>query len=80
MYIHVNTHTSHSYTYNAHIAIHIATCIATFKYLGVIIDNKLTWHQHLENIKSEIKKGTGIQKKCITFCRKIHLSAFFMLF
>ena len=50
------------------------------KYLGVIIDNKLTWHQHIENIKNRINKGLGILKKCITFCRKIHLSAFFMFF
>ena len=50
------------------------------KYLGVIIDNKLTWHQHIENIKNKINKRLGILKKCVTFCRKIHLPAFFMLF
>ena len=46
----------------------------------VIIDNKLTWRQHIENIKNKINKGLGILKKCVTFCRKIHLSAFLMLF
>ena len=29
------------------------------KYLGVIIDNKLTWHQHTENIKNEINERLG---------------------
>ena len=42
------------------------------KYLGVIIDNKLTWHQYIENIKNKINKGLGILKKCITFYRKIN--------
>ena len=26
------------------------------EYLGVIIDNKLTWRQHIENIKNKINK------------------------
>ena len=43
------------------------------KYLGVTIDNKLTWHQHIENIKNKINKGIGILKKMR------HLSAFLML-
>ena len=33
------------------------------KYLGVTIDNKLTWHQHIENIKNKINKGIGILKQ-----------------
>ena len=48
--------------------------------LGVIIDNKLTWHQHIENIKNKINKGLGILKKWVTFCRRKHLSTFLMLF
>ena len=33
------------------------------KYLEVTIDNKVTWHQHIENIKNEINKGIRILKK-----------------
>ena len=32
------------------------------KCLGVTIDNKLTWRQHIENIKNKINKGIGILK------------------
>ena len=32
----------------------------------VIIDNKLTWHQHIENIKNKINKGLGILKKIVS--------------
>ena len=47
------------------------------KYLGVIIDNKLTWRQHIENIKNKINNRLGILKKCVSFCRNMHLSTFY---
>lgn len=34
------------------------------KYLGVTIGNKLTWCQHIENMKNKINKGIGMLKKC----------------
>ena len=40
------------------------------KYLGVTIDNKLTWHQHIENIKNKINKGIGILKKMCQFLQE----------
>ena len=40
------------------------------KYLGVIIDNKLTWCQHIENIKNKIIKGIGILKKMCYFLQE----------
>ena len=49
------------------------------KYLEVIIDNKLTWRQHIENIKNKINKEIRILKKCVTFYGKMHLPAFLML-
>ena len=38
--------------------------------LGVIIDNKLTWCQHIENIKNKIIKGIGILKKICHFLQE----------
>ena len=38
--------------------------------LGVIIDNKLTWCQHIENIKNKIIKGIGILKKMCYFLQE----------
>ena len=40
------------------------------KYLGVTIDNKLTWRQHIENIKNKINKGIGILKKMRPFLQE----------
>ena len=40
------------------------------KYLGVIIDNKLTWRQYIENIKNKINKGLGILKKVRHFLQE----------
>ena len=40
------------------------------KYLGVTLDNKLTWRQHIENTKNKMNKGKGILKKCITYFLK----------
>ena len=40
------------------------------KYLEVTIDNKVTWHQHIENIKNEINKGIRILKKACHLLRE----------
>ena len=47
------------------------------KYLGVTIDNKLTWHQHIENIKNKINKGIGILKKMCHFLQEDTLVSLF---
>ena len=50
------------------------------KYLGVILDNKLTWRQHIENIKSKINKGLRILKKMRHFLKEDTLASLFYAF
>ena len=50
------------------------------KYLGVTIDNKLTWHQHIENIKNKINIGIGILTKMHHFLQEDTLVSFFNAF
>lgn len=33
------------------------------KYLGVLLDNKLTWKPHIESIKSKVTKSVGALAK-----------------
>ena len=40
------------------------------KYLGVIIDNKLNWHQHITYVKNKISKGIGIMYKARPYLDK----------
>ena len=50
------------------------------KYLGVTIDNKLTWRQHTENIEKKINKGIGIPKKMRHFLQEDTLASLFNAF
>ena len=34
------------------------------KFLGVIIDDKLNWSEHVNNLKIKLAKGSGISRKC----------------
>ena len=34
------------------------------KFLGVIIDEKLNWSEHVNNLKIKLAKGSGIIRKC----------------
>ena len=40
------------------------------KYLGVIIDHKLNWTEHISYVKSKISKGIGIMYKARQFLTK----------
>ena len=41
--------------------------VEEFKYLGVIIDHKLTWSKHVEHLRTKISQAAGIMKKTINF-------------
>ena len=34
------------------------------KFLGVIIDEKFNWSEHVNNLKIKLAKGSGIVRKC----------------
>ena len=40
--------------------------VEEFKYLGVIIDHKLTWSKHIEYLRTKISQAAGIMKKTIS--------------
>ena len=46
------------------------TCTNSTKFLGVIIDNKLNWSDHILYIKNKIAKSIGILYKTRTFLNK----------
>ena len=46
------------------------TEIDEIKYLGVIIDNKLTWIPHIIHVKNKVSKGIGIMFKAKKLLKK----------
>ena len=44
------------------------------KYLGIIIDHKLNWVQHITYVKNKIAKGVGIMYKARRFLNKACLT------
>ena len=44
--------------------------VQCIKYLGVILDNKLSWIQHKSYVKSKISKGIGIMYKARNYINK----------
>ena len=38
-------------------------CTEHIKYLGVYLDNKITWHQHIKHINNKLAKNLGILNK-----------------
>ena len=41
--------------------------IKTHKYLGVILDSKMSWIQHIAYVKNKVSKGIGIMFKTRTY-------------
>ena len=50
------------------------------KYLGVLIDNQLTWKQHIEHVKLKIARGIGILSKIRSYINKKCLTKLFFAF
>ena len=44
--------------------------VECIKYLGVILDNKLSWIQHISYIKNKISEGIGIMYKARNYINK----------
>ena len=49
------------------------TQVNNAKYLGVIIDHKLNWIEHISYVKSKISKGIEIMYKARYFLTKMAL-------
>ena len=45
-------------------------CVTSTKFLGIIIDNKLKWNQHITYVKNKISKAVGILYKIRNFLDK----------
>ena len=45
----------------------VLTCVTTTKFLGVIIDHKCKWNDHITYVKSKISKSIGILYKIRRF-------------
>ena len=41
--------------------------IQNHKYLGVILDSKMSWIQHISYVKNKVAKGIGIMFKARTY-------------
>ena len=44
--------------------------VASLKYLGLIIDNKLKWIDHIAHIKKKVSRGIGIISKAKPFLNR----------
>ena len=49
---------------------HELTRLNSANYIGVIIDHKLNWIEHISYVKSKISKGIGIMYKARQFLSK----------
>ena len=54
--------------------------VSTFRFLGVIIDNKLCWSDHIQYIKKKLSKGIGILHKAKKILRKESLLTLYNCF
>ena len=56
--------------------------VTKFRYLGVIINQHLTWHDHIEQLQSKIAKRLGVLKRIKhllpVYARRIYVSTTFI--
>ena len=55
-------------------------CVTSTKFLGIIIDNKLKWNEHITYIKNKISKSIGILYKTRCYLDKIALKNMYYTF
>ena len=48
----------------------ILTATDTLKYIGVIIDEKITWIPHMAYVKNKVSKGIGIMFKARNYLKR----------
>ena len=49
------------------------TKVVSLRYLGVIVDHKLNWIDHITYVKNKISKGIGIMYKARRYLNKVSL-------
>ena len=54
--------------------------VSTFRFLGVIIDSKLCWSDHIQYIKKKMSKGIGILHKAKKILQKESLLTLYNCF
>ena len=58
---------------------HILTKVNSIKYLGIIVDHKLNWLDHITYVKAKISKRIGIMYKARKYLNKNSLKTYTML-
>ena len=51
----------------------IICTLTNVKYLGVIIDYKLNWTQHIAHVKNKISKGIGIMYRARNYLSQVSM-------
>jgi len=49
---------------------HIVQRVSNVRYLGIIIDEKLSWKLHIDSVCKKLSKGIGMMKKCYSIFPK----------
>ena len=55
----------------------VMTKVNSIKYLGIIVDHKLNWIDHITYVKAKISKGIGIMYKARKYLNKNSLKTLY---
>ena len=56
------------------------TNVNSIKYLGIIVDHKLNWLDHITYVKAKISKGIGIMYKASKYLNKKRLKNVYLAY